>query len=456
MWIAHHAFPVALLALWSLLRLSACAPEEEKTREPTVLARVGTAEITDIACERAVNRLHVASGDPTVSSEERQQRFQLLVDRELLLLEARALKLDEDPRVKREMEAWERARLIEALLQADMGAQLAWDEEELESFFTEVGADQEIRLSRLVLDDRARAVAALQEARSGESFAQLIKAYTGPGQPYRHGDLGWLNPLTMSNSRLLFLFQMEEGAVELIEAEGLYFLMAITGKRQVSLEERRAAVEAALERKKRNETNLAYLEYLTSHYEVSLDNAGLRHLLESESLEQVDRSMRLIQSKLGEWSVGEYLQGVGSFADAETRLPDSTPALGFHITRAYIVTQLLAEEARQKGLHAAIEEGRREVHQQKFIEALWRRQGVDAVPFTRAEFDAFYEANKDRYETGEATFNPTEWRNRIAQDLREAKAAPLFEEYLAQLRQRHASAVSVDEGRLERFVALGE
>lgn len=436
------------------MQLSACAPEEE--REPVVLAKVGAVEITDIACERAVDRLHASSGDSTVISEERQQRFQLLVDRELLLLEARTLELDEDTRVQREMEAWVRARLIEALLQAEMGAQLAWDEEELKSFFAEIGAGQEIRLSRLVLDDRFQAVAALQKARSGESFARLVKAYTRPEQPYRHGDLGWINPLTMSNPRLSFLFQMEEGAVELIEAEGLYFLMAITGKRQVSLEERRAAVEAALERKKRHEANLAYLEYLTSNYEVSLDNAGLRHLLESESLEQVNPSIRLIQSKLGEWSVGEYLQGLGSFADAEARLPDSAPALGFYITRAYIVKQLLVEEARQKGMYAAIEERRRDVHQQKLIEALWRRQGVDAVPFTEAEFDAFYEAHKDRYETGKAMFNQTEWRNRVAQDLREAKAAPLFEEYLVQLRQRHASVVSVDEERLEKYVALGK
>ena len=449
-------FPVVLLALWSLLRLSACAPGEEKTREPAVLARVGAVEITDIACQRAVDKLRAAGGDPAVTSKERQQRFQLLVDRELLLLEARSLGLDEDPRVQREMEAWERARLIEVLLQAEMGAQLAWDEEELKRFFAEIGAGQEIRLSRLVLDDRARAVAALQQARSGESFARLVEAHTRPEQPYRHGDLGWLNPLTMSNPRLSFLFQLEAGAVELIEAEGLYFLMAITGKRQVSLGERRAAVEAALERKKRHEANLAYLEYLTSHYEVSLDNAGLRHLLESASLEQVDRSTRLIQSKLGKWSVGEYLQQLGFSADAEARLPDSAPALGFHVTRAYITTRLLAEEARRKGLYAALEARRGDVRQQKLIEALWHRQGVDAVPFTEAEFDAFYEAHKERYETGKATLDPTEWRSRIARDLREAKAAPLFEEYLAQLRQRHASAVSVDEERLERFVSLGE
>jgi len=453
--IVSHTFLIALLPLWSLLLLTACAPEEEKAREPSILARVGNVEITDIACEQVVDRLH-ASGNPAVTAEERRQRFQLLVDRELLLLEARELKLDEDPRVREEIQAWERARLIEALLQAEMGPQLTWDEEELKSFFTEIGAGQEIRLSRLVLDDRARAVDALQKVRGGESIDQLVKAYSRPEQLYRHGDLGWLNPLTMSNPKLSFLFQMEEGAVELIEGEELYFLMAITGKRQVALEECRVAVEAALERKKRHEANLAYLEYLTSHYAVSLDNAGLKHLLEAASLEQVNRSMRLVQSKLGEWAVGDYLQGTETLVDGKTRLPDTAPALGFHITRAYIVTQLLVEEARQKGLYAAIEEKRRDVHQQKLIEALWRRQGVDAVPFTEAEFDAFYEANKDRYESEKGTFHPTEWRNRIAQDLREAKAAPLFEEYLAQLRQRRASTVSVDEKRLGEFVALGE
>ena len=440
-------------AALTVLFLLACGetPEKEKDRESVLLARVGEMEITSVDFEQAMAKLDVSFSD--MAQEEWRQWLQLLIDRELLLLEARRLGLERNAQVEQEVNAWERARLIETLLQAEMGEQLSWDEGELRAFFEETGAGREIRLSRLVLTDRAQVVATLQRARSGEPFAQLVAEHASSEQPYRHGDLGWMNSLNMSNPRLASLFQMEVGTVELIEGEGVYSLMAITDERQVSLEERRSVVEAALKQQKERQANLAYLEHLTSKYEVRLDTTTLHYLLQAASPEQVDPTLRLVQSRLGDWTVGDYLEALRAFTEAESRLPDSAPALGFQVTRAYIAAQLFAAEARDKEIYAGIEERREKVRQQKLVEALWRRQGLDEVPFSEAELSAFYEANKDRYEAEKGTLSPTQWRNRIVQQLREAKAAPLFEEYLARLRQQHASVVSVDEERLQAFAA---
>jgi len=451
----HDATFVAILAPCAVLVLLACGGNSDKgdVEESRPLARVGDVEITDADFEQALARLDVASDSTEKTPEEWRQWFQLLIDRELLLIEARRQGLENDAQVEQEVKTWERTQLIQTLLQAEMGDQLSWNERELRDFFEETGAGQEIRLSRLVLADRTQAVSALQKARSGEDFARLVAAHTRSEYPYHHGDLGWMNPLTLTNPRLSSLFPMAAGTVELIEADGLYFLIAITDKRQVSLEECRPVVEEALQRKKQREANLAYLEHLTSKYEVRLDTAALGSLLRAASLDQVNPSLRLVQSTLGDWSVGEYLDALKTIAEQEVLSLDSAPVLGFQITRAYIVARLLAEEARGKGVFSGIEERREKVRHQKMIETLWRRHTLEKVPFTQAELSAFYEANKARYETEKGAISAAQLQNRIAQDLREAKAAPLFEEYLAQLRQQHSSAVFVDEERLQEFVA---
>ena len=80
-----------------------------------------------------------------------------------------------------------------------MAAQLSWDEGELENFFRQRGADGEVRLSRLVLNDPTQAMEALQRFRKGETFGHLITTYTVPDQLYSNGDIGWVNPLSTND-----------------------------------------------------------------------------------------------------------------------------------------------------------------------------------------------------------------------------------------------------------------
>ena len=416
----------ALLALgfWSC----ADAPPE---RASVVLARVGEAEISERDFVAALEKLPTGSDAQPLADWRRQ--FQALIDKELLLLEAQAQGLDET--VAGAMAAWERKELVESLLVREMGEQLAYAEAELAEFFAESGAAREIRLRRLPMRDRAAAMEALSKAQDG---MELDGEWS---------ESGWLNALNAGDARVAALFLREVGDVELVETNGQYLVITIAAEREVSLADRRSLVEAALTRHKKQQANLAYLEKLTSQYAVQLDTAALRQVAAGAAQPEV----RLVSSAAGDWSATDYQQALVRLgADAEP-LPVDVSALGFKVTRAFVADQILPQEAREHNLYAELESRRAKVREQKLIQALWEREIFAHIQIDPAQVRAFYEANAQRYARSGALGR--ELQAQVARDLRDAQAAPLFDRYIEQLREKYAAIVAVEEGRLGEFVS---
>ncbi|MBM3279626.1 MAG: peptidylprolyl isomerase [Candidatus Handelsmanbacteria bacterium] len=427
-----------------------CGPRQPAQSGPVVLATVAGAAVTDQNFASAAEKLGTGSGETQTLDDWRRQ-LQLLIDRQLLLFEGRQQGLDNAPQVLQALETWERGKQIELLMKKQLGGRLAWDDAQLAEFFASRGADREIRLSRLVLRDRKLALAVLQRARKGEKFERLVaeQGKGGDGQTYS-GELGWFNPLVVADPRLTSLFDQEVGAVELIESEGAYFLLTLTDKRQVSLQDRRQLAEQALTQKRQADADLAYLEFLIGKYEVRLDTAALQQLQAPAPLPAI----RLVRSKLGDWSIGDYQRALKALPQPEAGPPAVVAMLSLQVTRTYIVDQLLAREVQEQGLEAPLREAHERLHEQKIIEALWERQGLRQVPVSEEELEVFYQAHKAGYPPPPPTqAGLAEWQGRVRRDLQEEKAAPLFESYLASLRQRHAGQIHVDEEGFQAFVA---
>ena len=412
------------LGLWAC----ADAPPESAS---AVLARVGEAEISERDFAAALEKLPAGSEAQTLADWRRQ--FQALIDKELLLREARAQGLDEA--VTGAVAAWERKELVEALLVREMGEQLAYAETELAEFFAESGAGREIRLRRLPVRERAAAMEMLKKAQDGVDL---------PGE---WSESGWLNALNAGDARMAALFLREVGAVELVETNGQYWVITIAAEREVSLADRRSLAEKTLTRRKKQQANLAYLEQLTNQYAVQLDTAALRQVAAGTTQPEV----RLVRSATGDWSAADYQQALGRLgANAEPQ-PADVSALGFKVTRAFVVDQILPQEARKHGLFAELEPRRAKVREQKLIQALWEREIFAHIQIDPAQVRAFYEANAQRYARSGALGR--ELQAQVVRDLRDAQAAPLFDRYIEQLREKYAAVVAVEEGQLGEFVS---
>ncbi len=199
--------PWTLLVLFADLLLSACGEDAgvEPNLAPVVLARVDSVEITDLDFEEAIESL--TGGRPLAATQkECRQKLQLLIDRQLLLLEVKKQGFYEDPEVMRQVEQWEREQLVLALQEAETGFSTSqWEEEELHEFFSGAGATRELRVGRLVFADSVRAAGALDDARRGLPFAELTTLHADGADAYVI-DSGWLNLLALTDRRLVSLF----------------------------------------------------------------------------------------------------------------------------------------------------------------------------------------------------------------------------------------------------------
>ena len=412
------------LGLWAC----ANAPPESAS---AVLARVGETEISERDFTEALEKLPAGSEAQTLADWRSQ--FQALIDKELLLLEARAQGLDEA--VAGAVAAWERKALVEQLLVREMGEQLAYVEPELAEFFAESGASREIRLRRLPVRERTAAMEMLKKAQDGADL---------PGE---WSESGWLNALNAGDARVAALFLREVGNVELVETDGQYLLITIAAEREVSLADRRPLVEAALTRHKKQQANLAYLEQLTSQYAVQLDTAALRQVVAGAARPEV----RLVRSNAGDWSAADYQQALVRLGADADPLPADVSALGFKVTRAFVVDQILPQEARKHNLYAELEPRRATVREQKLIQALWEREIFAHIQIDPAQVRAFYEANAQRYARSGAVGR--QLQAQVAHDLRDAQAVPLFDRYIEQLREKYAAVIAVEEGPFGEFVS---
>lgn len=395
---------------WLGLLAVGCSQNEDLASGATELARVGGISITSEDLDRVSERFGT-DGASTV--DEWRRSLQLLIDKQLLVLEGRRLGLHESPGVRAAAQASHRRNLTEALLKKRYGEGLTLSDEDLQSWYDSTGAGLEIRVTRVVVGDRGAAVRALRMATKGGRLEDLDIA---ADDVVSRGDLGWLSRLTTRDPRMAPLFDADVGSVELIESEGKFFLMEVTDRRQMPFAERRDAAHSVLEGERRARANMEYLEYLLAKYEVRVDTVAVQRLAESQDAAALDSRTRLVQSSLGDWSLGEYLHVVDLLEEEVAEgSGEGSRALGFRLTRAFVVAQLLPREASEEGLADSLAALRDAVVERGTIEALWATNGFGSESA--------------------------------------AREPERFDEYLEQLRQRFAERVHLDEDAYVAYVA---
>ncbi len=395
---------------WLGLLATGCSQSEDSAPGATELASVGSISITSEDLDRVSERFGT---DGASNADEWRRSLQLLIDKQLLLLEGRRLGLHESRGVRAAAQASHRRNLTEALLEKRYPQHLTLTDEHLQAWYDSTGAGLEIRVTRVVVGDRGAAVKVLRMVTKGGRLEDLDIA---ADDVVSRGDLGWLSRLTTRDPRMAPLFDAEVGSVELIESEGKFFLMEVTDRREMPFAERRDAAHSVLEGERRARANMEYLEYLLAKYEVRVDTVAVQRLAESQDATALDSRTRLVQSSLGDWSLGEYLHVVDLLENEVTEgAGEGARALGFRLTRAFVVAQLLPREASEEGLADSLAVLRDAVVERGTIEALWATNG----------------------------FGPES----------AAREPERFDEYLEQLRQRFAERVHLDEDAYVAYVA---
>ena len=436
------------LSLFCVVLLAAGCGQGAPPGSPDVLlARVDTVAITGADFEKAMARIDVSRDDNTL--EQWRHRLQLLIDRQLLVMEARKRGFHEDPRVLGEVAQWRRSRLLKGLIDREVGPRLA-DAEEVRDYFLLSGAGREVQAGRLEISGRARAEEALAHARKGGiRFEDLQARYGNPGPGDAGGHLRWLSPLSVREPLLRSLFLSGPGSAELIRGEKGYTLLVAVAERRATFEERREQTERALAHRRRVEACRGLVARLAGKYGAAIDGpvAAALHRGSKTGSEEV-----LVRSSLADWTAGEYAKVSASLAPRDRGLLGRDSSRKQRVLFAFAIDLLVEPEAAEAGLEPVSAAQAQMELDRRAIEALWAEEALDHIAVTEAEIREYFARRRDRYPPDLAASGGAGavW-DQVARELREERAQPLFSVYVAGLRSRYESLVEVYE---EPFFSL--
>ena len=155
---------------------------------------MGDSEITNAELEEFVDRLaeHMRSDKQGVEAD--REHLNSMIDREFLLLEARAQGLDTTAVVARQIEVAERQRLSERYKREVIVLRIDISPEDMERGFCDMGFDRERLLSRILVKGRERdARAVLEQLEAGTASTDLAPEYAANDPSGDEaGKVGWI------------------------------------------------------------------------------------------------------------------------------------------------------------------------------------------------------------------------------------------------------------------------
>lgn len=164
-----------MVSAGAVLALSGCG---QPSGDPELLARVGEVRIITDDLRRLVDR-QAAENEETANAEiDYREQLQTLVDREVLLLEARARGLQADSLVVARVETHEEEALVREMLHLQVTARLRVTPEEIAREYELGGWGEETKTLEIFVTREATARVVGDSLAAGSDFAALGRRYS--------------------------------------------------------------------------------------------------------------------------------------------------------------------------------------------------------------------------------------------------------------------------------------
>jgi len=390
---------VAGLAVCGLVWGCADAPPEDVA----LLARVGDTEIT-----AEVLRSFEAGFDKEEQRARHRANIETLVDREVLLMEARARGLAQAGEVQAELAKREVKALADAMLRSQVEERSAATAEEIERAYAEQGWGEKVVAIEMYVLDKAQARQVLDLLARGRDFEDVGRQFAAdPYYKVLTGETKRMaySPFDKPTPVVEAVFGLAQRAVtEPIPLHQGYIIAQVVERRQVALVEVEDGIRAAVEEEKRKQLRQSYLRHLKWDLGTQYNEEGMQlavEVLQGAVVRQIMSEAQLrtpVYAFEGfEMDVEEVVQAVrpsgglwpGSSADAVNQ----------KLAEDHFPNKIMAHDARRKGLDQS------EVFLQSRVTALdnlmlikLRRLVLAETPAPEElELAAFYEANKHRF-----------------------------------------------------------
>ncbi len=390
------ARPLAVLTLPVSSILSGCG-------EGDAVARVDDEPITAADLREFVDNLPSGLKSPDRGADARRQYLQSLIDRRLLLIEARSRGLPEDPAIAGLADRTIRSRLMTMYQRAVVAPRVQIHESDLRQRFADLGLQRQRRLNAILVRTREEIDAISARLRRGASFEELAREHSLDRRSAANGgELGFIDAEAAQRihvPRDVFL-ELPTGQVSEPMAAGTsWHLVRFTEERASDLADYRQRLQDELFAVGLRRAEAEEIETLRARYGVSLLDEGFSHLLEAYRLRQ---TAGLDTSSLGLYAGQDLAITVGEAQKALLGRVKvlSPPARAKVILEQTVLRPLLFERAaREQELVEAseLEHRHRRLLEDALLEALRRQETAGTREVSEIEVRQYYDDHPELF-----------------------------------------------------------
>ena len=369
-----------------------------------VLATVGEHVVTVEDLRAFVDGLLPGLKTKKEGLEGKRDYLQTMIDRQLLLVEARARGLDRTAEFIEDSRRAVQGILAREYERREITIELT--EEEIRQYFEEECLGRQLRISYIRVRRKEEAEAIAEELRKGRHFEDLAREHSldmasGP----KGGDLGFFTK-ARARSRLIpgdFFFSMQVGDIsDPYSTKFGYQIIKITEEKPADLESQRGGIVGALRKRRFLDRKAELVEELGGRFKLRLHPEGLGLLLKKNirGLSEEQKKTPLYTFEGGEVTIGDYIY---AFFEVMQRPAVGDSACVVWAARQVVLPKaLMTEAAHHMGLHRepTIASRLQKKEEESLLTSLRKVELADGQNIGEEEIRAFYDEHPHRFMLG--------------------------------------------------------
>ena len=400
---------MGLVSMALLLACIHCAEEKQETavvvpQEDPIIAQVGDKAIR-------LEQFRAFSGDipkylqsEKTGLERARNHLQTMIDRELLLLEALAQGIDQNPRFSKKMRKFKENKLL-AIYQA-REIKIKITREEVEEYFEKEGISRAVRYDEILVEGEDKAALVMGELRAGKSFSEVAANHT-IGTQSEDAKGAYRTSLDLASIVLDVLLALEVDEVTepiKLTSKNLYGIYKLTDTATLELnDDILHTIYRVLYIKKHTDQKAAITAKFRGEYGLEMDREGWSVFLKKIDGQGSFKSTEELNITLYSHPGGKIIAEDFINAAKTEKLPladfaDSAQAVSF-AERTIVADAVIVEAALRAGIHREEEVARELEEQREQLLMIELREQLmeDELVVTDEEVQQYYDSHRDDF-----------------------------------------------------------
>jgi peptidyl-prolyl cis-trans isomerase C len=340
------------LVLAGLASLLGCGQKEVADGGNLVLVKVGEYAIRASELRNFEAELPDHLKSSNVGMDSHREHLQGLVDRQLVLSEARNRKLDSSPEVRKSLTRAENARLIQAIVTDHIVAPVRIEEKELKEAYERYQLGWEVWPAHIQSATEEEAREVIRALEGGADFHTLARERSQADDANVGGDLrGFFGQGDAVPALREATFHLEVGEFsQPIKTVDGFEVVKILDKRRRSFALERSGILSQLKERKMAERRREFLEGLKEQFQVRYHGeraaVALRNF-QVDSKNETELEVSLISFASGAISIADYLAYKGGLGK-KNRAPRDSLELFMELEKRVLPDRLMTMLAREE------------------------------------------------------------------------------------------------------------